>query len=312
MKKLLLTVAVALGVSSLFAQTHYDKDTGIAWSLEKSGTYQPEGSRERIDKWLVAGVKPVPASLTVPAKLGATRIYGIKASAFAGNDVLSNLVVEAGIREIATSAFAGCANLVSVTIGAGVDVIGNGAFEGDARLATVAIGGDLGSIASDALEGTKFLADAEAKGESVIFGAHLYKYFGRGGTYAVPSGVRFIDDYAFAGVSTNDTGAIALTNVVFNEGLESIGIGAFATGCDTNFVFDTVSLPDSVIEIGNGAFGCCEIKNFKIGAGITDISAFKSWFTAVEPLPVFPNGGNSFDTATPLTETPGEANGRFY
>ena len=310
MKKLIMAVVVALCASALFATTYFDKSTGLTWTLERNGTYRPAGSGEVISKWWIRDVKPFPASLTIPKKVGAMAIYGVRASAFAERDALVDVVIEAGVKEIGASAFANCTNLVSLTIGDGVDLIASKAFAGCENLATVTIGEGVDLISGDAFAGAKFLSDAEAKGENVVLGDHLYRYFSTASSYTVPVGIKVIDDYAFASAPTNAAGAHCLTSVVFNEELELIGAGAFAPNSETNFVFDTIAIPDSVVEIGYRAFGCCEIKNFKIGRGITDVGAFKSWFGVGEAI--FPNGGYSFATATPLSGEAGTANGCYY
>ena len=64
---------------------------------------------------------------------------------------------------------------------------------------------------------------------------------------AIESGLKTIDDYAFAA-------CLHLRKIFLPQGLEHIGTGAFL-GCVS---LETAPLPDSVKFIGNEAFALCQ------------------------------------------------------
>lgn len=267
MKKLLAMLVVALGVSSLFA---YQYDDGVhKWTL--SANPKVVSDEEGINHWIITGCEPAPeGEFTVPAKLGeAMTIWGIDSGAFGGATNLTSVTIPVGIKSIAKNAFKNAVNNCS-------------------NLATVKVEGEFEYVDTDAFAGTKFENDNKAKG--IVLGGFLVKYAGSDATFTVPEGVKVIADYAFASVPTNAEGKLTLTGVIFNKDLETIGANAFANA-NGKFAFDSIVIPDSVIvndevsNIGDGAFSGCEIKNIKIGAGITDISDFASWFDSPLMLP---------------------------
>ena len=296
MKKLLMLVGVALGVSSLFAyQFQFTDDKGYTWLLEEDSSDGPvAGSGEYVSQWWIVGVSPSPTGdFEIPAKLGGKAVYGIGINAFLNVNGLTNLTIAAGIRAIS-----------------------NGAFRDAADLTKVTIKGELDWVEADAFDGTKFLENAETEHQALVLGGHIYRYFSTNETYTVPAGVKVIDAYAFSTAPTNSEGKAFLKKITFNEGLEEIGVGAFDGAAV--FEFDEIVLPDSVDWIGRAAFGRCTIKNLKLGAGMTNITDFKVWFESdfedgdIEPsadTPRFGLGGDSFGTATELTGACGRAGG---
>ncbi len=79
------------------------------------------------------------------------------------------------------------------------------------------------------------------------------------GIIEIPSSVKEIDDYAF-----ENNGA--LTQVIFNDGVEKIGINAFAA-CG----FTTVEIPETVKSIGDGAFRGNQIASLTLHDGLEEI-----------------------------------------
>lgn len=321
MKKLLMLLAVALGVGSLFADYQFTDDKGQTWILSECYTDEPvAGSGEYINPWWIKGVKPAPeGTFEIPARLAGRAVYGIINETFKEQNGITNLVIATGIREIGVCAFKGCTNLVSVTIGDDVDCIDTEAFAGCEKLAAVKIGDYLGLIKADAFDGTKFLENAEAEHQALVLGGHLYTYFSTNETYAVPAEVKIIDDYAFSATPTNSEGKACLKKITFNDGLETIGENAFYTE-NGYFEFDEVVIPDSVTEVGGNAFESCVAKSLKIGNGVTDIDWMWSSFRSVEcpepapediEAPICPDGTNDFATAVTLTNAFGKSAGYY-
>ena len=289
MKKLLAMLVVAMGVGSLFASNlYYDDTRKCTWELSYTWDDAP-GSGEQIKFWTIVGCDPAPSgNFMIPARLGTMNIWGVGNgyALFANATNLTSVTIEAGIKSIAANAFAGCANLE-----------------------TVEAKGELENVDTDAFAGTKYESDNKAKG--LVLGGVLVKYAGSEASFTVPDDVKIIADLAFASVPTNAEGKLALTSITFNKGLEVIGVNVFGNENGV-FEFDTVALPDSVTAIGEAAFGNCEIKNLKLGEGIADIGGFRSWFEFRQVIRTFPNGGDSFDTATALAGDAGRALGQYH
>lgn len=82
-------------------------------------------------------------------------------------------------------------------------------------------------------------------------GDELVKYNGDEKIVVVPAGIRKIGFEAFG---KNEPGKSALETVILPDGLEEIGMSAFAF-CDQ---LQFVNLPDSLIKIDNSAFWSCK------------------------------------------------------
>lgn len=119
---------------------------------------------------------------------------------------------------------------------------------------------------------------------------------------AAPTALAVGDFTVNDGVLTKYHGANA--NVTIPDSVAEIGKGAFAD-CTS---LESVTIPDSVTSIGNSAFsGCYKLKSVSIGSGVTSIgdSAFSDceFLTGIEiPAGVKSIGEYAFEGCTKLTE----------
>ena len=93
-------------------------------------------------------------------------------------------------------------------------------------------------------------------------------------SYIVPDEIRKIGNYAFAETCN-------LEEVLFNDGLETVGEGAFSGSA-----IKEVILPDSVTSLGKAAFASCKnIEKIKLSAGLTTLpqNAFCLGNNAIRP-----------------------------
>lgn len=74
------------------------------------------------------------------------------------------------------------------------------------------------------------------------------------------SSICYIGHFAFAGLCQ-------IESVVFQEGLKSIGAYAFASVED----LACIALPDTITELGEGAFHTCDIETLKLSANLKEI-----------------------------------------
>jgi len=168
--------------------------------------------------------------------------------------------IPSGVTVIGNDAFGNCSNLTGIEIPSSMMTIGNDAFWNCYRLTSVeipssvtAIGGRTFAVCYgltniDVAEGNLNYCDKDG----VLFsknGTQLLQYpAGKTGTYAIPSGVTSIGDYAFLGC-TGLTG-----DLVIPDSVTSIGDSAFynCRGLTGDLV-----IGDSVTTIGNDAFNGC-------------------------------------------------------
>lgn len=185
---------------------------------------------------------------------------------------VQKIVVKSGVTRIGTGAFAVCTEATSVTIPATVKTIGEGAFMMDTSLKKISIPKnvreieDLAFFACGSL--TSISVDSANKYYSskngVLFNkkkTELIQYpTGKKGKYSIPKSVKEIEDYAFAL-------SVQLTSVTIPSSVVEIGENAFATSA-----IKTVKIPSKVTKISEGAFtGCDNLTSVTLGSGVTTI-----------------------------------------
>lgn len=216
-------------------------------------------------------------AITIPSQLGGVSVTSIGRCAFFNCTGITSITIPDSVTNIAHFAFQDCEHLSSIIIPASVTSIGNAIFY------------NCRSLRSIDIEETnpKYCSD-----DGVLFNKNkttLVSYpTGRIVTsYAIPNGVKEIEDYAF-GACYNLTNitlpnsmvsignyafweCTSLTNIAIPNGVTSIWDNAFRD-C-TNL--KSVSLPNSVIGIGEAAFsGCSSLTNIAIPNGVSVISSW--------------------------------------
>ena len=152
----------------------------------------------------------------------------IRGSAFAGCSNLNSINIPNSVTSIGEYAFCGCSSLTSITIPESVTSIGSGAFKGCSSLTSITIPNSVTSIGDEAFKGCNNLP--------------------------VINGIRYADIYLVEAVDkSQETYSI-------KEDTRFIGGSAFA-GCSN---LNSITIPDSVTEIGDDAFGGCELKSVTV------------------------------------------------
>ena len=221
-------------------------------------------------------------------------VGAIGSHAFSGCTSLSTLTLQSGVTSIGTSAFEGCTSLTSLTVPSGVTSMRNNAFKGCTGLSGVRIT----SIA--AWCGIDF----ESELANPLTEVHkLYNYGRLVTNLTIPSSVRSIGAYAFAGctpltsVTIPDsvtsiaptaflgcsaiekaTMPVALMSAVPKEALRTVvltsGIALADNAFDGYDALVSVTLPGTMTSIGSSAFaGCASLEEIVLPAALATIGS---------------------------------------
>ena len=134
-----------------------------------------------------------------------------------------------------------------IVIPDGVESIAEGVFDGCSSLRSILIPDSVVSIGEFAFWGCSGLADDDG---FVIVKNVLFGYFGAGGDVLIPQGVTRIGAWAFL---SEEDGNIEINSITIPDSVVSIGEGAFES-CSS---LRSINIPDSVISIEWGAFARC-------------------------------------------------------
>ena len=260
--------------------------------------------------------------------------------AFADCTSLTNITIPNSVTSIGNWAFSGCNSLTNITIPNSVTSIGDFAFYGCTSLTSVTIPASVTSISDTALlhcynlttvfyEGTSLEWDGITLNWNNIFAGHLL-YYSETDPGTIYTHWRWVEgqplvwgwgtiEYEgtpglFFTLIDGDTAysvsrglAIATEMVIPNvyNGLPVTAIDSVGFLVYTNMM--SVTIPDSVTLIGDGAFqGCSSLTSVSIGNSVTNIggSAFSgcAGLTSIEiPDSVTSIGWSAFEDCTGLT-----------
>ena len=263
----------------------------------------------------------------VITEVNLTTATKISDSAFRGCQTITSVVIGDSVTSIGSRAFEGCSSLTSVVIGDSVTSIGFGAFAYCSSLTSVVIGDGVGVIGSEAFADCYKLVEVinnspyitVEKGDSsngaigyyalsvsncddnyqskllndngyIIYVDNSEKilvgYTGSEANLVLPNYITKINQYAFVRSHENDMKTLENTNlvsIVIPNSVTEIGYGAFAF-CT---MLTSIEIPNSVTEIGEGAFGCCtSLTSVVIPDSVTKIGegAFVCCYKLVEVI----------------------------
>ena len=214
--------------------------------------------------------------------------------AFGGCSSLNSITFPSTIQTIGNSAFSGCAgNSNTSNLTSNLTSIGNSAFNGWTNLTSIYIPSNVTTIGTSAFANTKnvtsinFTATNCTSSNMTVFGSSGIS--GNGITLTIGNGVKRIPDHLFD-ASNSDTSssyqAPKITTVTFQSGSTCTTIGKYAFASDNrsssnysthwlpftsinlpnsitlidDYAFknpgiSTITIPSSVVTIGEGAFG---------------------------------------------------------
>ena len=172
-------------------------------------------------------------------------------------DSIEHVTIGAGITRIGNYAFQYCENIVDVTIPDGISDIGYSAFQSCRNLSGIALPASLANIGFQAFNDCSSMAYINVDEDNPVYTSIddiLYNKScsrllkcpaGKSGSVAIPEGVEVIDYSAFSG-------CLYITGITLPQSLVTIGDGAFYW-CE-NPDFTSIAIPAGVTQIGFWAF----------------------------------------------------------
>ena len=214
---------------------------------------------------------------------------------------LTSVIIPNSVKSIGNSAFFYCSNLSSANIGNGVINIENSAFSNCFALTSITIGSNVSSIGKDAFSGCSAL-------KTIVWNAKNCADFSSGVNSPFYNSRNTITSFTFGNSVENIPAYVCyemakLTSVTIPNSVINIGKWAFG-GC----AFTSFTIPNSVISIGKCAFTWCDyLKSVSIGNSVEDIgeSAFFGCENLSSPITI-PNsvtniGSGAFEYCKSLT-----------
>ena len=232
----------------------YDSDCNVCG--EKREIPVPEGLEYSIEngKVTITGYTGSATEVVIPPTIEGYPVTTIGEYAFCNCSSLSKITIPDSVISIGGSSFFGCFSLESITIPDSVTSIGGGIFRGCRSLVEIIV--DANNKNYSSVDGVLFNKD-----KTTIV---TYPSGKTSSTYAIPTSVTKIDNYAFCECDF-------LTAFTISNSVKSIGDGAFYH-CDS---ITSVTIPDSVTSIGNEAFyHCASLASITLGNGLTSIGEY--------------------------------------
>ncbi|MBR2877399.1 MAG: leucine-rich repeat domain-containing protein, partial [Clostridia bacterium] len=158
---------------------------------------------------------------------------------------IKSVVLQEGLKSIGVTSFGGCTALTDITIPNSIEFIYPGAFSGCSALTNITIGDGASGFSADAFKDTAYYNNEANWENGVLYiGNHLVKAKSTiAGNYAVKPGTKSIAEDAFKN-------CISLTGVTIPDSVINIGDYAFE-GCTS---LANIIIPDGVVNVGRNAF----------------------------------------------------------
>lgn len=255
MKKVLFTMLTLVAVFMLFSITAYAEDYGnFSYTL-----VQPEDGKDFESYIKIVGYninnEQLGAVIVMPDNIDDVPVTTVSASAFAGKELLGEVIIPEGVTTIENAAFRNCKDLKLVVIPDSVTYIGESAFQGCESLEYVIIGNGVKTIGDIAFKDCKSLkavalgTSVETVGAGSFFGCPELK------VVRVPDSVKNIESLAFGFVQNGniETAVEGFTFCCENENAE---VESYVAKYSVVAIEDVSSVPAAALTVVNHSAEC--------------------------------------------------------
>lgn len=216
--------------------------------------------------------------ITVP-----NSVKKIGSETFSWCDNLTAINIEEGIENIGDKAFSNCIALTNAEIPNSVITLGDAAFSGCISLKNVKIGGRLTSISNEAFKNCVSLTSISIPENIKSFENNVFAGCAMLETVTIPSGISNIDKNDFTGTAvyskSKENGIVTISGYLICADKNISGEITVKDGttdiCNNAFEYCSglkkVSLPDTLINIGNDAFKNCPITSVIIPSSVKNL-----------------------------------------
>lgn len=238
-----------------------------------------------VTKCIPLGAKEI----TVPETIGRYRVSEVDSYAFANRTKLTDITLPDGLESIGIGAFYECENLKKIKIPNSVTSVGSYAFFGCESLTSITLSANTREIGARVFEGCTSITDASVPASAIAtlppenitavevnsgksIGNYAFKNFAKLTTITISPSVEKIGLNAFKGCKsiTSATLPAELISFIPRDKLTCIVINGGThipeRACYYFSHLTSITLPQSIISIGNRAFEGCyqlaEIYNF--------------------------------------------------
>lgn len=263
MKKVLLTMLALVAIFMLFSVTAYAEEYGnFSYTL-----VQPEEGEDFESYIKIVGYNLNDAKegevIVMPDNVDDVPVTIVSASAFAGKELLGEVIIPEGITTIENSAFRNCKDLKIVVIPDSVTSIGESAFQGCPSLEYVLIGNGVKTIGDIAFKDCPSLkvvslgTSVETIGAGAFFGCPALE------VVRVPASVKNIESLAFGFVQDGNLEK-SVDGFTFCCDAENAAVESYVAKYSVADAEDASSVPAAALTVMNNSAVCDSDKYVKV------------------------------------------------